>query len=121
MPNQSREDYLEAILMLSHELDYVHQIDVARKLKVSQPAVQKALKILKADGYIGTDGLHIYLTEQGKAYAGSVYHKHCVITAFLTLHGVNGTDAECDACKLEHAVSDATFQMMEDYVAKARG
>lgn len=116
MRNQSSEDYLEAILILSRELEYVHQIDVARKLKVSQPAVQKALKLLKSKGFVEFDGLHIYLTQRGKEYAGEVYHKHCTITRFLTLHGVNPADAESDACKLEHAVSEATFSMMEEYV-----
>lgn len=118
MYNQSSEDYLEAILLLSMELEYVHQIDVARKLKVSQPAVQKALKILKSKGYIDTDGLHIYLTQSGKDYACAVFHKHCTITKFFILHGVNAADAEADACKLEHTVSDATFRMMEEYVEK---
>jgi Mn-dependent DtxR family transcriptional regulator len=114
--NQSSEDYLEAILLLSKELEYVHQIEVARKLGVSQPAVQKALRILKTNCYIQTDGLHIYLTERGKTYAESVYHRHCTIKEFLLLHGVNAHDAENDACEMEHAVSAATFAMMEEYV-----
>jgi Mn-dependent DtxR family transcriptional regulator len=114
--NQSSEDYLETILLLSKELEFVHQIEVARKMGVSQPAVQKALKILKGNGYIETDGLHIYLTEQGKTYAGEVYHRHCIINQFLLLHGVNPKDADEDACQMEHAISPATFSMMEKYV-----
>jgi Mn-dependent DtxR family transcriptional regulator len=114
--NQSSEDYLEAILLLSKELEYVHQIEVARKLGVSQPAVQKALRILKENGYIQTDGLHIYLSEQGKQYAETVYHRHCTIKKFLILHGVNVDDAENDACEMEHAMSAATFEMMEKFV-----
>ena len=115
--NQSGEDYLEAILLLSEKLEYVHQIDVARKMGVSQPAVQKAFKILKDKQYIRTDGLHIYLTEQGLSYAGEVYHRHCIIREFLTLHGVNPADADNDACEMEHAISSATFAMMESYVS----
>jgi Mn-dependent DtxR family transcriptional regulator len=118
--NQSSEDYLEAILLLSQELEYVHQIEVARKMNVSQPAVQKALKILRSNNYIQTDGLHIYLTEPGKNYAQEVYHRHCTIRAFLSLHGVNSRDADNDACEMEHAISPATFAMMEEYV-KANG
>lgn len=114
--NQSSEDYLEAILLLSRDLEFVHQIEVARKLGVSQPAVQKALKILKTNGYIVTEGLHIYLTKEGETYANEVYHKHCTIRSFLEYHGVNSTDADADACELEHALSEASFSMMERFV-----
>ncbi len=114
--NQSGEDYLEAILLLSGELEDVHQIEVARKLGVSQPAVQKALKILKAKGYTETDGLHIFLTEEGRKYAEKVYNMHCVIRKFLMLHGVNEEDADRDACEMEHCISPATFAAMEKYV-----
>ena len=114
--NQSGEDYLEAILLLSEELKDVHQIEVARKLGVSQPAVLKALKILKAEGLIDTDGLHIKLTDGGRAYAERVYHRHCTIKKFLMLLGVNGEDAEVDACEMEHCVSAATFTAIEKFV-----
>lgn len=114
--NQSGEDYLETILVLSKELKDVHQIEVARKLNVSQPAVLKALKILKTKGYIQTDGLHISLTDSGKTYAERVYHRHCTIRSFLTLLGVDGDDAETDACEMEHCISEATFKAMEKYV-----
>lgn len=114
--NQSGEDYLEAILLLSGELEDVHQIEVARKMGVSQPAVLKALKILKNKGYIDTDGLHIILTAAGRQYAEQVYHRHCTIRRFLLLHGVNETDADADACELEHCVSAATFAAMEKFV-----
>lgn len=116
--NQSGEDYLEAILLLSEELTDVHQIEVARKLGVSQPAVLKALKILKNAGYIDTDGLHIVLTEAGRKYAGEVYHRHCTIRRFLVLHGVNEKDADADACEMEHCVSAATFAAMEKFVGE---
>lgn len=116
--NQSKEDYLEAILILSRELDDVHQIEVARKLGVSQPAVQKALKILKAESLIDTDGLHIYLTENGKAYAENVYHRHCAIGRFLVKLGVNEADAYADACVMEHCVSEATFQAIEKFIGE---
>lgn len=116
--NQSKEDYLEAILLLSGELEDVHQIEVARKLGVSQPAVQKALKLLKADGYIDTDGLHIFLTDVGREYAERVYHRHCIISRFLIMLGVNEADADGDACEMEHCVSDATFEAIEKFVNK---
>lgn len=114
--NQSKEDYLEAVLLLSGELENVHQIEVARKLGVSQPAVQKALKLLKSEGYIDTDGLHIYLTGVGKNYAEKVYHRHCTISRFLIMLGVNAEDADGDACLMEHCVSPATFGAIEKFV-----
>ena len=107
---------MEAILLLSKELEFVHQIEVARKMGVSQPAVLKALKILKTNGYIDTDGLHIYLTDGGRKYAEEVYHRHCTIRQFLVLHGVNEEDADADACEMEHCVSAATFSAMEKFV-----
>ena len=114
--NQSAEDYLEKILLLSNQLDFVHQVEVARSMGVSQPAVQKALKILEGNGYIKWDGLHIHLTSVGKSYAEEVYCKHCTIKKFLQLHGVNEEDAEADACEMEHGISRATWQMMRAFV-----
>ena len=69
--NKSLEDYLECILLLSRENEFVHRVDVARKIGVSQPAVQKAVKILQSENYIDCDGLHIYLTPQGSPSQGS--------------------------------------------------
>ena len=114
--NQSAEDYLETILLLTNKLDYVHQVEVARSMGVSQPAVQKALKILEGNGYVKWDGLHIHLTEGGKGYAEEVYCKHCTIKKFLELHGVNSEDAEADACEMEHGISQATWDMMRAFV-----
>lgn len=83
--SQSTEDYLEAILLLSRESEFVHRVDVARKIGVSQPAVQKAIKILTSGGYVECDGLHIHLTAEGEKYAASVYERHCIIREFLRL------------------------------------
>lgn len=115
--NQSSEDYLETILLLSGELEDVHQIEIARSMQVSQPAVKKALKHLTADGYIQMDGLHVNLTAKGKEYANVVYARHCTIKRFLTLHGVDEENAEKDACSMEHVISPQTVQMMEKYVS----
>lgn len=114
--NQSSEDYLETILLLSEELENVHQIEIARKMGVSQPAVQKALKILKAGEYIRTDGLHIMLTDTGRQYAERVYHMHCTIRKFLIAHGVSYAAADADACEMEHYISDETFAAMERFI-----
>ncbi len=116
--NQSSEDYLETILLLSAEQEDVHRIDVARKSGVSQPAVQKAIKILQDNGYVISHGMHLHLTAEGKKYAEEVYHRHCTIREFLIMLGVNGADAENDACEMEHGISAATFEAIEKFVNK---
>ncbi len=116
--NQSSEDYLESILTLSWENSVVHRIDVAKKMSVSQAAVNKAMKILAEKGYLYEDGKHLYLTESGKKYAEQVYEKHCTIRDFLSALGVSAPRAEEDACKLEHLVSEETFAAMQKALSK---
>ncbi len=116
--NQSAEDYLESLLTLGKEQKIVHRIDVAKRLSVSQAAVNKAVKLLCEKGYVYEDGKHLYLTESGKAYAEAVYEKHCIIRDFLVKHGVSQAAAEEDACHLEHLVSSETFQMMKAFLGK---
>lgn len=116
--NRSTEDYLEAILLLSRESEYVHRVDVARKLNVSQPAVQKAVKILQSGGYVECDGLHIYLTGKGSEYAENIYDRHCTLKNFLLGLGVNELDAEADACEMEHVISPSTYAAIKAAVEK---
>lgn len=116
--NQSSEDYLECILLLSRESEFVHRVDVARRIGVSQPAVQKAVKILEAGGYVGCDGMHIYLTEKGEEYALEIFDRHCTLTRFLEKLGVNASDAESDACKMEHILSTASFEAIKKFLNK---
>ena len=118
MANQSSEDYLECILLLSRESEFVHRVDVARRIGVSQPAVQKAVKLLENSGYVECDGMHIYLTKKGKEYALEVFDRHCTITAFLQKLGVNPADAEADACKMEHILSKASFEAIKKFTEK---
>ena len=107
---QSIEDYLEAIHIVSLTCKDVHQVDLARKLGVSQPAVTKAIRKLKELGYVHTDGMHIFLTETGKARAELVYEKHRTLRRFLLALGVGGDSAERDACLIEHIISDETYE-----------
>ena len=116
--NQSGEDYLESILTLSKEQSVVHRIDVAKRMNVSQAAVNKAMKILLEKEYVYEDGKHLYLTEKGKAYAGAVYEKHCIIRDYLMRCGVSATAAEEDACNMEHLISEETFSMMKKTLNK---
>ena len=111
--HQSEEDYLESILMLSRRQEVVHRIDVAKRMGVSQAAVNKAVKLLCEKEYVYEDGKHLYLSEQGKAYAEGVYEKHCIIRDFLMQNGVSAAAAEEDACRMEHLISDETFAMMK--------
>lgn len=115
--NQSAEDYLECILLLSKESEFVHRVEVARKIGVSQPAVQKAVKILQESGFVECDGLHLFLTASGTEYAEKIYDRHCTIRDFLILHGVNALDADADACEMEHGISEASFEMMKKFVS----
>ena len=116
--NQSSEDYLECILLLSRESEFVHRVDVARRIGVSQPAVQKAVKILEAGGFVECDGMHIYLTKKGEEYASEIFDRHCTITSFLEKLGVNSADAEADACKMEHIISEASFDAIKKFLDK---
>lgn len=118
--NQSAEDYLENILILSRETENVHRVDVARRVGVSQPAVQKAIKILTASGFVECDGMHIHLTKKGEEYAQKIYERHCIIRQFLELLGVNKADADSDACEMEHVLSDSTYEAMREYVLRSK-
>ena len=116
--NQSEQDYLESLLMLSKDNDVVHRIDVAKRMNVSGAAVNKAMKLLCEKGYVYEDGKHLYLTEEGKTYAEAVYEKHCIIRNFLQKLGVSAETAEEDACRMEHLVSSETFEKMKDFSQK---
>ena len=116
--NQSGEDDLESILTLGREGQVVHRIDVAKRMGVSQAAVNKAMKILVGQGYVYEDGKHLYLTEEGKKYAEAVYEKHCIIREYLVFCGVTAATAEEDACRMEHLISEETFLMMKNALGK---
>ena len=116
--NQSGEDYLESILMLSKYQPVVHRIDVAKRMNVSGAAVNKAVKLLVEKGYIYEDGKHLYLTENGKQYAEMVYEKHCIIRDYFMSCGVSAAAAEEDACNMEHLISEETFTMMKKALNK---
>ena len=115
--NQSEQDYLETLLTLSKQQAVVHRIDVAKRMNVSQAAVNKAIKLLCEKRYVYEDGKHLYLTESGRVYAEAVFERHCIIREYLLQNGVSAAVAEEDACRMEHLISDETFQMMKNAVA----
>ncbi len=114
--NQSGEDYLEAILRLSAVKKDVHSVEVARELGVSKPAVTKAMRVLGQKGYVSVVDNHIHLTQEGKAYAESVYERHRTLTAFLVGLGVDADTAEADACRIEHVLSEVTFSAIKKFM-----
>ncbi len=116
--NQSEQDYLETLLTLSKAQSIVHRIDVAKRMNVSQAAVNKAIKLLCEKEYVYEDGKHLYLTESGKAYAESVFERHCIIREYLLQNGISAENAEEDACRMEHLISEETFLMMKQFVCE---
>lgn len=116
--NESGEDYLEAILRLAARERDVHAVDVAREIGVSKPAVTKAMRILVRKGYVDIVNNHIHLTPEGEKYAESVYEKHRLLTGFLMKLGVDGKTAEADACRMEHLVSEETYEAIKKFMQK---
>ena len=111
---QSVADYLEAIMMLQKEKVHVRSVDIANHFGYSRPTVSQTLKAIRAKGYVAVDddGL-VSLTELGKEIAQSTYEKHVVLTGLLKAIGVSEETAKEDACKLEHDISDETFEAIK--------
>jgi len=111
---ESGENYLETILILQNQNGYVRSIDIANKLNFSKPSVSRAMKVLKENNYIQiTANGHIHLTVEGKKKADSVYDRHLTLTKFLIKLGVNDKQAEIDACRIEHIISEETHQCIK--------
>ncbi len=112
--HESGEMYLEAILVLSKQSGFVRSIDVGEYLGYSKPSVSRAMGILRKGGYVLTDkDGSITLTEKGLALAETIYERHTVLTKLLVYLGVQEEVASTDACKLEHAISDESFQAIK--------
>lgn len=109
--HKSSEDYLECMLMMQNKHGYIRSIDIAEHLGVTKPSVSYATKRLRENGYItmDKDGL-ISFTDKGAAIANSVLDRHNTLTRFLIRLGVSPETAELDACKIEHDLSEETFE-----------
>lgn len=118
--HESGENYLETILVLQKRNANVRSIDIARELNFSKPSVSRAVGILKENGYIVVDDDgHIKLTEDGKSTAEAIYERHKTLTSFLQITaGVSPETAEEDACRIEHILSDETFQGIKSFMKK---
>ena len=117
--HESGEMYLEAILVLSKKSGFVRSIDVGEYLGYSKPSVSRAMGILRKGEYIlmDKDGA-ITLTDKGRELAEMIYERHTLLSKLLIHLGVREEVAAADACKMEHAISDESFQAIKRYAAK---
>jgi len=117
-PSESEENYLETILMLSHNGNPVRSVDIANELEFSKPSVSIAMKNLRANGYIIVDvnDGYITLTESGRKIAQMIYDRHMLISDWLIFLGVDKETAVQDACKMEHGMSEESFIAIQKHI-----
>ena len=116
---ESGQMYLETILVLSKKTGAVRAIDVSEYMNYSKPSVSRAMGLLKNGGFINIDQKgYITLTENGQIYAQKIYERHNVLTKMLLHLGVDSETAISDACKIEHVISDESFNALKNYISK---
>ena len=117
--SNSSEDYMKTILILHKQKGSVRSVDVAEDMGVTKPSVCNAMKKLRKNKLIffDEDGF-IHFTEEGRAFAEKVYSKHSLLSKLLRLIGVDRDTAEKDACLMEHAISDETYDCLAAFVHK---
>ncbi len=114
---ESAENYLETILILQNELNAVRSIDIVNELNYTKASVSVAMKKLRENGYIEMDrDGYISLTNEGLAIAEKMYERHETLSSFLMLIGVNKKVALEDACRIEHVISDESFDKIKKYI-----
>lgn len=114
---ESGEMYLETILILSRKNGAVRSIDISEYMSYSKPSVSRAVGLLKTDGYITVDGGgYITLTENGRKIAEKIYERHNVLAEALKMLGVSEPAATADACKIEHDISDESFEAIKRHL-----
>jgi len=114
---ESAENYLETIHMLSQRQTYVRSIDIAVELGFSKPSVSVAMKNLRKNGYILVDGQgHITLTSAGQAIADTIYERHTLLSNWLVYLGVDAKTAVEDACRMEHTLSAKSFDAIKKHI-----
>lgn len=120
--HESGEDYLETILLLYRKQGYVRSADIANAMNYTKASISRAVKILKDDDYIYLDpNKMIFLTEKGEKKALEIYERHEVIAEFLVrVLQVDDETADQDACRIEHVISDSTFQGIKRLVKEAK-
>ncbi len=117
----SGEDYLEAVLMLQQKKNLVRSVDLARHMGYSKPSISHAVAILRDGGFLtmDKDGF-LHLTGVGQEVAEKIYERHRILTAGLIDLGVDPEQAEQDACRIEHAISDESFQKLKDVLQNSK-
>lgn len=115
--HQSAEDYLEAVLILKERKGMVRSVDIATELQYTKASVSIAMKKLRENGYVKMDDEgFITLTEAGQDIADHIYDRHKTLTSFFVQLGVNPEVAAADACRVEHDLSDETFEKLLEHV-----
>ena len=111
---ESAENYLETILILSKRAGSVRSIDIANELDFSKPSVSVAMKYLREGGYIETDANgYISLLQKGKQIAENMYERHTLLSEWLKILGVDEQTAVEDACRIEHVISEESFEAIK--------
>ncbi len=115
--NESAENYLETILVLSQKLPVVRSVDIANELSFKKPSVSVAMKNLREKSYIEVSSAgFITLTPAGQAIADSIYERHTLLTEWLTTLGVPEDIAAEDACRMEHVISQESFEALKKHI-----
>ena len=116
---ESGEMYLETIYVLSQQSSAVRSIDVAERMSFSKPSVSRAVGLLKKDGLLLMDEMgYLKLTEEGEEKAKRIYERHTVLSRLLMNLGVDDETATEDACRIEHYISDQSFDAIKAHMAK---
>lgn len=116
---ESAENYLETILVLKNRLGLVRSIDIANELSFSKPSVSVAMKNLRTNGYLEVDAEgFITLTDKGRGIADKIYERHTLLTDWLTALGVSPGIAAEDACRIEHVISEETFDVLKAHAER---
>lgn len=118
---ESVEDYLETIYILSKRLPVVRSIDIATELGYSKPSVSVAMKNLKSKDFVtvSNEG-YIFFTPKGKALASEIFERHTVLSDWLISLGVDPHTASEEACKIEHDISADTFRVLKKYISETK-
>ena len=116
---ESGEMYLETIYILTKKNHDVRSLDVAEYMNFSKPSVSRAVRLLKQGGYITVDpDGYLHLTDLGKEIAAKIYERHTLLTEFLMRLGVDRETASADACKIEHDISDRSFEAIKNHARR---
>ncbi|HCT64872.1 MAG TPA: DtxR family transcriptional regulator [Lachnospiraceae bacterium] len=117
---ESGENYLETILILEQKNGIARSVDVANELNVSKPSVSRAVSVLKTAGYVEIGAINqLVLTTSGREIAKRIYERHCILKEYLISIGVSEKVAAEDACRMEHVVSDESFQCIKSLLKKS--